>query len=142
MFSTTQWLLRYTGSSSFAQVFDYDLYRRTRACFLCMFVPPPRVPFHQVNLGSFFGPCHCSYIFIPCLAFRVHVAGDLNKTISFIVGVPTTLFARARAFEKNFTWGYEDRYRGSLASGFLVGTCIACFCSNQNVDKTVTIPRL
>jgi len=29
-----------------------------------------------------FGPCYCSYIFVPCLAFRVHVTGDLNKTIA------------------------------------------------------------
>ena len=29
--------------------------------------------------------CHCSYIFVPCLAFRVHVAGDLSKTIIHIV---------------------------------------------------------
>jgi len=28
------------------------------------------------------GTWHCSYIFVPCLAFRIHVAGDLNKTIS------------------------------------------------------------
>jgi len=41
------------------------------------------------------GPCHCSYVFVPCLAFRVHVAGDLNKTISFVVGVLSPLFARA-----------------------------------------------
>jgi len=28
---------------------------------------------------------------------------------------------------------------GPPASGFLVETCIACFYSNQNVDKTSTI---
>jgi len=41
----------------------------------------------------FFGPCHCSYVFVPCLAFRVHFAGDLNKTMSFVVGVLSTSFA-------------------------------------------------
>jgi len=29
------------------------------------------------------------------LAFRVHVAGDLNKAISFVVAVLSTSFARA-----------------------------------------------
>jgi len=43
----------------------------------------------------FFGPFQCSYKFIPCLAFRVHVAVDLNKTISFVVGVLSTSFAHA-----------------------------------------------
>jgi len=28
--------------------------------------------------------------FIPCLGFRVHLAGDLNKAISFVVGVLST----------------------------------------------------
>jgi len=42
----------------------------------------------------FFGPCHCSYIFVPCLVFRVRVAGDLNKTIAFLVGFLSTSFAR------------------------------------------------
>jgi len=32
-----------------------------------------------VNSGSFYWLCHCSYVFVPCLAFRVHVAGDLNQ---------------------------------------------------------------
>jgi len=43
----------------------------------------------------FFGPCHCSYIFVLHLAFGVHVTVDLNKTISFVVGVLSTLFAHA-----------------------------------------------
>jgi len=43
----------------------------------------------------FFEPCHCSYIFAPCLTFRVHVTGDLNKPISFVVNVLTTSFAHA-----------------------------------------------
>ena len=48
----------------------------------------PRSHFTKLlTRALFFVPCHCSYIFVPCLAFCVHVAGDLNKTISFIVGV-------------------------------------------------------
>ena len=34
-----------------------------------------------LSRALFFWPCQCTYKFIPCLAFRVHVAGDLNKTI-------------------------------------------------------------
>jgi len=45
-FLTAQWLLRHTGTSGFARVFDYDLYRRTQACLLFIFVPPPTVPRH------------------------------------------------------------------------------------------------
>jgi len=45
--------------------------------------------------GSFLVPCHCSYIFVSFLAFHVHVAGDLNKAISFVVGILSTSFARA-----------------------------------------------
>jgi len=32
---------------------------------------------------------------VPYLAFCVHVACDLNETISFVVGVLSTSFARA-----------------------------------------------
>jgi len=38
--------------------------------------------FHCVRLLTrhlFTGPCHCSYIFVLCLTFRVRVAGDLNQ---------------------------------------------------------------
>jgi len=42
----------------------------------------PRSHFTKLlSRALFFGPCHCSYLFVPCLALRVHVAGDLNKTI-------------------------------------------------------------
>jgi len=34
-----------------------------------------------------------SYIFVACLVVRVHVTGDLNRTISFVVGVLTTSLA-------------------------------------------------
>jgi len=54
---------------------------RTRACFVYLCHRP-----HFSKLltrALFFVPCQCSYKFIQCLAFRFHVAGDLNKTISF-----------------------------------------------------------
>jgi len=51
VFLTAQWRLGNTGS---ARVFIYDLYRRTQACLLCIFVPPPTVPLHWVaNSRSF-----------------------------------------------------------------------------------------
>jgi len=31
---------------------------------------------------------------VPCLAFRVHIAGGLNETISFVVGVLSSSFVR------------------------------------------------
>ena len=90
VFLTAQWLVRHTGE---AQVFDYDLYLRTRACFVYLY-HHPRSHFTKLfTWALFFGPCHCSYIFVPCLAFRVHVAGDLNNTISFVDVL--TSFARA-----------------------------------------------
>jgi len=46
VFLTAQWQLRHTGSSGWAWVFAYDLYRRTRACLLCIYMPPPTVPLH------------------------------------------------------------------------------------------------
>jgi len=51
------------------------------------------------SLNCYLGP-FCLYLvtvhiyFVPCPAFRVDVAGDLHKTISFVVGVLSTLFAR------------------------------------------------
>jgi len=51
------------------------------------------------SLSFYPGPFHLAlslfYIFVPYLAFHVHVAGDLIKTISFVIGVLTTSFARA-----------------------------------------------
>jgi len=70
------------------RIFDYDLYWRTQACLLCIFVP-------SLTRALFTGPCHCLWIFVPFLTFRVHIAGNLNKTISFVVGVLSTLFPRA-----------------------------------------------
>ena len=90
-FLTARWLLQHT---SLAQVFDYDSYRRTQACFVyCATTHGPTLL--VVNSGSFAGPCRCSYIFVLCLAFHAYVAGDLNKTISFLVGVLSTSFTRA-----------------------------------------------
>ena len=85
MFLTSQRRLRHTG---LARVFDYDLYRRTRVCLLCIFAPQRKVRSHFTKLltrALFFGSCHCSYIFVSCLAFRVHVAGDLmNKRTKWL----------------------------------------------------------
>jgi len=64
-------------------------------CFVCLFHHPRSHFIKLLTRALFFGPCHCSYIFVPCLAFRVNVAGDLNKTISFVAGPLTTSFARA-----------------------------------------------
>ena len=46
-----------------------SLFRRTRASLLCMFVPTSTAPLHYV--GLIIWPCHFSYIFVPCLAFRI-----------------------------------------------------------------------
>ena len=98
------------------------------ACFVCL-CHHPRSPFTNLTRALFFGPCHCSYIFIPCLAFRVHVAGDLNKTIlSFIVGVLTTSLTRQGFLEK-FYLGVRRLIPGPQASGFLAETSLACFYS-------------
>jgi len=51
---TGTWRLRHTSSSGLARVFDNDLYRRTGACMLCIFVPPPTAPLRAVvDSGSF-----------------------------------------------------------------------------------------
>ena len=63
---------------------------RTRVYLLCVFVPPPKGRSHFTKLltrALFFVPCHCSYIFVLCPAFYVHVARDLNKAISFVAGI-------------------------------------------------------
>jgi len=48
---------------------------RELACFACLFHYPQSHIFKLLTRDLFFGPCHCSYIVVPCLAFRVHVAG-------------------------------------------------------------------
>jgi len=54
LFLTDQWRLWHTGSSGLARFMDCGLYWRTRACLICMFVPPPAVPLHYVVIsGSF-----------------------------------------------------------------------------------------
>jgi len=54
LFLTAQWRFRYTGSSGLARFLDYDVYWRTQACLLCIFVPQPTVPLHYfVNSSSF-----------------------------------------------------------------------------------------
>jgi len=42
----------------------------------------------------FVGPYHYSFNFVPCLAFCVHVAGDLNEKVSFITDVLLTSLTR------------------------------------------------
>jgi len=71
------------------------LYRRTRTCFIYL-CHHRRSHFTELlTRALWFGPCHCSYIFVPRPAFCVKVAGDLDKTI-FVVGVLlSTSFARA-----------------------------------------------
>ena len=60
---------------------------RELACYVYL-CHHPRSHFNKLlTRNMLFGPCHCSYIFVPCLAFHVHVAGDLDKTISFVVDV-------------------------------------------------------
>jgi len=49
-----QWQLQHTGSPGSARVFDYDLYRGKRAWLLCIFVPQPTVPLHQVVNSAYF----------------------------------------------------------------------------------------
>ena len=59
---------------------------RELACFIYLC----HHPLHWKRLQTrvlFIGPCHCSYIFVPCLPFRVPAAGNLNKTILFVVDV-------------------------------------------------------
>jgi len=88
---TAQWRLQHTGSSGLAGVFNYDLYRKTQfACFAYLCHHPLSHFTKLLNRVLFFGPCHCSYIFVPCLAFSVHVADYLNKIISFRVGILST----------------------------------------------------
>jgi len=51
LFLAVQRRLRHMGSARF---FDYHLHRITRACLLCIFVPPPTAPLHYVGKsGSF-----------------------------------------------------------------------------------------
>jgi len=38
VFLTAQWQLRHTGSSGLARVFYYDIYRRTQACLLALYI--------------------------------------------------------------------------------------------------------
>jgi len=66
------------------------------SCFIGVFNSPVLSHFTKLLTRALsFALCHCSYILVPHLASRVHVAGDLNETISFVVGVFSTVFARA-----------------------------------------------
>jgi len=63
------------------------------ACFVYL-CHHPRSQFTKLfTQALFIGPYHCPYVFVPCQAFCVRVAGDLNKIISFVVGVLSTSLA-------------------------------------------------
>ena len=65
-------------------------------CELACFVNLCQHPLHWLRLVTqafFIGTFHC-FIFVPYLAFRVHVTGDLNQKLSFVVGVVSTSIAR------------------------------------------------
>jgi len=96
VFLVAHWQLQHTVSSGLAES-SIAIYtgEPKLACFVYLYHHSRS---HFTNLLTrtlFFGPCHCSYYFGQCLAFRVHVSSDLNKTISFIVGVLSTSFPRA-----------------------------------------------
>ena len=79
-----------------SRVFDYDLYWRREselACCLYLYHQPRSHFTTLLTWVLFIGPCHCSYIFVPCLAFCAHIAGDGNKTASSVVGVLSTYLA-------------------------------------------------
>jgi len=86
--------MKYLTDETNRQSITIYIRERVLACFVRL-CHHPRSHFTKLTRALFFGPCRCSYIFVPCLAFRVHVAGDLNKTISFVAGVLSTSFARA-----------------------------------------------
>ena len=87
----TQWRLQRWGS---ARVFDYCLYCRTRACLLCMFVPPTTSLIKVVNSGSLHWALSVFIYFRFTLTFGVNFAGDLNKNLS-VAAVLSNTFARA-----------------------------------------------
>jgi len=87
-----QWRLWHSGS---AWVVDYALYCRT---WVAYFVHLCHNPLHWLRFLTrtiCTEPCQCSCIVVPCLAFRVYFAGELNKKISFVVGVLSNKFACA-----------------------------------------------
>ena len=60
-------------------------------------------PLHWSRLSNralIIGPCHCSDIFVSCLVFRVHVAGDVNHKISFVAGRSTRFSACFRGISR------------------------------------------
>jgi len=52
----------------------FTIYRRTPASFVYLCHHPWSYFTQLLTRTRFFGPCLCSYIFVLCLAFRVHVA--------------------------------------------------------------------
>ena len=68
---------------------------REHACFVYLCHHPLSHSTKLLSRALFIGPCHCSYKFISCQTFRIHVASDLNETISFVASVLSASFARA-----------------------------------------------
>jgi len=62
-----------------------DIAERELVCFVHLCHHPGSQFTKLFTRAIFIRRNHCSYIFVPRLAFRVHVAGDMNKTISFVV---------------------------------------------------------
>ena len=96
VFLTAQCQRRHTGSTGSARVFDNDLYLRTRACLLCIFVHHSRAG--PTSLSCYSGSFLCALSLFIYFRFRSGIsrwcAGDLYKTMSFVVGVLSTSFAR------------------------------------------------
>jgi len=85
-----QWRYHHLGLT---RVFDHALYCRTRACLLCMFVPPPTSLIKGVNSGFFHWALSVFIYFRFMSAFRIQFAGDVNQKISFVATVFSNTFA-------------------------------------------------
>jgi len=64
---------------------------------LCIIVAPHiSLIIWLLTWGLCVGLCYYWSIFVPCLAFRIHVAGDLNQKLSFVASVLSTSFQSRR----------------------------------------------
>jgi len=87
-----QWRCQHPGLTL---VFDCALYCRTRACLICMFVPPPTSLIWLLTLALSIGPGQCSYIFVSCWPSAFNLQVTWIKKISFVATVLSNAFARA-----------------------------------------------
>jgi len=64
---TAQWQMRHPGS---AWLFDYNVYigERELACFVCLFHHSRSHFTKLLTRPLFFGPCHCSHMFVYFLS--------------------------------------------------------------------------